>query len=243
MSATRALPTPVSPRKIAIVAGILYLLTHVTSVAARLMYAPVLTDPGYVLGDGAADTVILVAALFEVVLALAVVGTAVTLYPVVRRYNEGVAIGYVGLRTLEAGVIAVGVVSILAVVTLREDLAGTADPAALGTVAAGLVALHDWAFLVGPGLVCGTNTVLLAYLMLKSRLVPRYIAILGLVGGPLVFVGNLTLLFGFGELLAPVSAIFVLPVFAWEITLAVTLIVRGFRPEPATVDSREPVTA
>jgi Domain of unknown function (DUF4386) len=217
-------------RGTAIVAGVLYLVTHVTSIAALVLYGPVRTDAGYVTGAGP-DTGVLLGALLEVVLALAIVGTAVTLFPVVKRYNEGVALGYVGLRTLEAAVICVGIVSLLAVVTLRRHPTGTGNAV---TTAQALVAVHDWTFLLGPDFVLGTNTVLLAYLMYRSRLVPRFIAILGLVGGPLVFVAAIGVLFGLYTQVSAWAAAAAVPVFAWELSLAFWLIIKGFTPTRST---------
>jgi len=211
-----------SSRRTAVVAGVLYLVTHVTSVAALALYTPVLDDPGSGAGTG-----VLVGGLLEVVLALAVVGTAVTLYPVVKRHGEGLALGYVSLRTLEAAVIAVGVVPLLAVVTMRQQPTGGASTDVVGQA---LVAVHDWTFLIGPGLVCGTNTVVLAYLVYRSSLVPRVIAGLGLVGGPLVFVSNLAVMFGLQGQTSATAAVAAVPVFAWEVGLALYLITRGFRP-------------
>lgn len=221
-----------STRRTALVAGVLFLLTHVTSIAALALYKPVLDDPEYILGSGP-DTQVLLGALLEVVLALAIVGTAVALFPVVKRQNEGVALGYVGLRTLEAGIIAVGIVPLLAVVTLRQNLteAAGADVIALGRA---LVAFHNWTFLIGPSFVLGTNTVLLAYLLYRSGLVSRFIAVLGLVGGPLVFVSGAAQLFGLYEQISVWAFGAAIPVFAWEICLALHLIVRGFQPSVAS---------
>ena len=223
-----------SPRKIAIAAGVFYLVTHVTSIGALALYGPVLNNPDYIVGAGP-DTRVLLGALFEVILALAIVGTAVTLFPVVKRQNEGIALGYVGLRTLEAAIIAVGIVSLLAVVTLRQDLAGAAgtDAGSLVTVGKGLVAVHDWTFLLGPNFVLGTNTVLLAYLMYRSGLVPRFIAVLGLVGGPMVFAWAIGVLFGFYKQVSVWGFVTAVPVFAWELTLAFWLIAKGFKPQAA----------
>jgi hypothetical protein len=225
-----------STRRTAIAAGVLFLATHVTSVTALVIYGPVLKYSGYIAGAGP-DTPVLLGVLLEVVLALAIVGTGVALYPVVKRQNEGAALGYVALRTLEAGVIAVGVVPLLAIVTLRQD--GSGGPGAIGLGDA-LVSFHNWTFLIGPSFVCGTNTALLAYLLYRSGLVPRFIPVLGLIGGPLVFTSGVTQLFGlFGQFSAPVAAMAV-PVFAWEICLAVYLIARGFR---ATAEVARPATA
>ncbi|MEV4561075.1 DUF4386 domain-containing protein [Kitasatospora sp. NPDC049285] len=229
-----------SRRKLAAAAGFCYLLTHVTAIGAVALYGPVLHDTGYVLGAGA-DHRVLLGALAEVLLMLGIVGTACTLYPVVRRHHEAGAIGYAALRTLEAAVIGVGVVSLLAVVTLRQHPVAGTDPGALLTTARGLVAVHDWTFLLGPNFVCGANTTVLAWVMYRSRLVPRYVAVLGLVGGPLLLATATAELFGLYSQLSPIGGLAALPTFAWEITLALNLLIKGFRPDatpaPADADS------
>jgi Domain of unknown function (DUF4386) len=218
-------------RKLAIAAGVCYLITHVTSVAAPFLYSPILSHTTYVLGAGA-DTRVVLGAFLEIILAMANIGTAVALFPVVKRWGEGVALGYVGLRTLEAGIIAVGVLPLLAVVTVRQQLAGAAgtDTAALVALGQALVGFHNWTFILGPGLVCGVNTVLMASLMFRSRLVPRVIPVLGLIGGPLVFAYNAAVLFGLSAHIPGWVAIGVIPIFAWEVSLALWLIIKGFRP-------------
>jgi hypothetical protein len=238
-----------SARKLAIAAGVCYLITHVTSVGAPILYGPVLNDASFITGSGPA-TGVLLGGFFEIILALANIGTAVALFPVVKRWNEAVAAGYVGLRTLEAGIIAAGIVPLLAVVTLRQQLPGTAgtDSAALVIFGTVLVAMHNWTFLIGPGLVCGVNTVLMAYLMYRSGLVPRLIPVLGLVGGPLVFAYNAALLFGLGAQIAVWAVILVIPIFAWEVSLALWMIVKGFKPSalaatPAIPETRELLSA
>ena len=228
-------------RRTAVVAGVLYLVTHVTSIGGLALYGPVLSKSDYIVGS-VTDTRMLLGAFLEVILALAIVGTAVALYPVVKRQNEGVALGYMGLRTLEAGIIAVGVVPLLAVVTLRQHLTGTAgtDVVSLGNA---LVAFHNWTFLLGPSYVCGTNTVLIAYLMYRSGLVPRFIPVLGLIGGPLVFASGAAQMFGLFEQVSVWAAIAALPIFAWEVSLALYLILKGFRPSAATRPDTSPVAA
>lgn len=228
-------------RKLAIAAGVCYFITHVTSVTAPFLYSPILSHTGYVLGAGT-DTRVVVGAFLEIILAMANIGTAVALFPVVKRWGEGVALGYVGLRTLEAGIIAVGVLPLLAVVTLRQHLAGVAgtDTAALVALGQALVAVHTWTVILGPGLVCGVNTVLLASLMFRSRLVPRVIPLLGLVGGPLVFAYNAAVLFGLSAHIPGWVAIGVIPIFAWEVSLALWLIIKGFRPAALAATSARP---
>ncbi|MEW9527311.1 DUF4386 domain-containing protein [Microbispora sp. NPDC049125] len=226
-------------RRTAMVAGVLFLVTHVTSVPALVLYGPVLNHPGYVTGSGP-DTSVLLGAFLEVILILGIVGTGVALFPVVKRQHEGVALGYVGLRTLEAGIVAAGIVPLLVIVTLRQDLTDTAGAGAVGSA---LVAFHNWTFLIGPSFVCGTNTVLLAYLLHRSGLVPRFIPVLGLIGGPLVFASGTAYMFGLYEQISVWSALGAVPVFAWEICLAVYLIVRGFRPSAMARLDPAPVAA
>ena len=232
-----------SSRKIAIAAGVLFLITHVTSIGARFLYGPILNNADYITGSGA-DAQVMVGVLFEVILALAVVGTAVALFPIVKRQNEGVALGYVGLRTLEAGVIAVGVVPLLAVITLRQHLAAMAgaDTETLLAISSALVAFHKWTFQVGPGFICGTNTVLMAYLMYKTGLVPRFIPVLGLTGGPLVFAYTTALMFGIIEQISVWAAIAVIPIFSWELTLACWMIIKGFKPTATASESAKTAT-
>ncbi len=216
-------------RRTAIAAGVCFLITHVTSVAAPFLYAPALNNAGYIAGPGP-DAPVLVAAFLEVILAMAIVGTSVALFPAVRRQNMGVALGYVGLRTLEACIIVAGVLPMLALVALRQQAAGGADAGALTTMGNGLVAFHNATFVMGPGLVCGVNTVCMAYLMYKTQLVPRFIPLLGLVGGPLVFAYNTAVLFGLCDRITSLAGLLVIPIFAWEVSLALWMIFKGFRP-------------
>jgi hypothetical protein len=229
-------------RRTAVAAGVFFLATEVTAIAARGLFQPAL-DGDYVLGAGA-DNRVLLGGLIELLLVVAIIGTAVTLYPVVNRQNQSVALGYVCARLLEATIIVLGIVSVLAVVTLRKDLGGAAstDSAALSTVGKSLVSIHEWTFLLGPSFVLGANSLLLAYLMYRSELVPRFIAVLGMVGGPLVCLSGIGVLFGIYDQV-PVHVIAALPVFAWEVSLAVWLIVKGFRPSAAARLSTAPVVA
>ncbi|GGY12930.1 DUF4386 domain-containing protein [Streptomyces anandii] len=235
----------VSPRKLAAAAGLCYLVTHAASIGGLVLYGPVLNNSGYVLGRGP-DTRVLLGALSEVILALAIIGTAVTLFPVARRHNEALAAGYLGLRTLEASVIIVGVVSLLSVVTMRRHATHGPHPdAALLAVDKALVAAHDWTFLIGPDFVCGANTVLMAYVMYRAGLVPRFIACLGLIGGPLIFASAIAVLFGAYPQISVWGSLTAIPVFAWELSLAIWLLAKGFKPSPLTAlpGARTPAAA
>jgi hypothetical protein len=225
-----------STRKTAMVAGVFFLITEVTAIAGVLAYGSVLGTPDFIVSTTVDDTGVLVGAFLEVLLAIAVVGTAVTLYPIIKRQNEGMALGHVAGRLIEATIIAVGAISLLAVVTMRHDLAGTTggEAAAAVTVGQSLVAVHNWTFLFGPKLALGVNTVLLAYLMYRSRLVPRAIAVLGLVGGSLIFASGTAVLFGLYEDLSVPGVAAAAPVLAWELSVATWMIVKGFQPSPIT---------
>jgi Domain of unknown function (DUF4386) len=231
------IPSPEQQQRARIV-GALFVVTFITAIAGLILYDPVLNDADYILGDGA-DTRIQAGALFEVLLAIANIGTAVVLWPIVKRQSETLALSYVASRVVESTIIAVGLISLLSVVTLREEFAGGGGDAASLTVAGeSLVAIHDWTFLLGPGFCVGVNGLLLGYLMYHSGLVPRRIAMLGLIGGPLIFASSIAVLFGAYEQTEGAHFILSLPELAFEASIAIYLIVKGFKPSPILDDSR-----
>jgi hypothetical protein len=191
------------------------------------------THRDWILSSGS-HTGVLVGGLLEVIVALASIGTAVTLYPVVKRQNEGVALGFVAARVLEAVMIFTGVVSLLSLVTLRQELgaAAGANAAALVTTGAAHVAVYNWTFLLSQSLMPAINALLLGSLMYRSRLVPRIIPAIGLIGAPFLICTVIATLFGGMKLGSPEFA--ALPVAAWEFSLGVWLVAKGFRPSPIT---------
>ncbi len=223
-----------STRRIAVVAGVFFIVAAAAAIAGLGLEGPVLTDPGYIVAGSGNDLRVILGAFLEVILAISVIGTAVTLFPIVKRQNEGIALGYVAGRVVEGVVIVVGIISLLSVVRLRQEFAeGTsADAASLVAVGKSLVAIHDWTFLFGPSLAIGVNTLLLAYLMYRSGLVPRVIAVVGLIGGPVIFAAGTAELFGLFQQISVWGSIAAIPVFAWEMSLAVWMIVKGFKPSP-----------
>jgi hypothetical protein len=209
--------------------GVLYLITFVTSIPALLLYEPVLRHPvAYIAGAGH-DKQILLAALLELLLIIANIGTAVVIVPIVRRQNEELAIGYVTARLVECTFILVGIVSMLGIITLRNQVAGASE----GTVAYTLAALKDWTFLLGPGWVVGWgNGLILGYLMYRSGLVPRRAAWLGLVGGPLIIVSGTAVMFTGNEpssTLRSLQGLATIPEFLWELFLGIYCMIWGFR--------------
>jgi len=221
-------------RKTALVAGVFYLITFV-SIPTLALYGDLKTDRGFIVSAGG-STGVLWGAFLEVIVALAGIGTAVTLFPVVKRQNEGMALGFVAVRTLEAAMIFTGVVSLLALVHLRHDLgaAAGADSTSLVATGASLVATYNGTFLLGQTLMPCISALLLGSLMYRSGLVPRAIPLMGLIGAPLLIASTIAVLFGIIEPISPLSAIATLPVALWEFSLGLWLTVKGFRPSPIT---------
>jgi len=225
-------------RKTAVIAGVLYLTTFVFSIPVKFwLWTDVLDNPDFVLGAGS-ESGIALGAIFEVITALACIGTAVALYSVVRRYSERAALGFVTARVMEAAVIFVGVLSVLSVLTLRQDVAGTsgADSASLLTTGHALIAIHDWTFLIGPGLFPVINALCLATVMYRSRLVPRIIPTIGLIGAPLLLAASIATLFGVFDQISGPSALLTLPIAAWEFSLGIWMTFKGFKPSETIED-------
>lgn len=224
-------------RKTTLAAGLLYIATFVFSIPALALYDGVVNDHDFVLGAGS-DQGVLWGGLIEVLTGLAGIGTAVVLYPVIKRYGPRGAIGFVASRTVEAAMIFVGVISVLGVFTLRQDLAGATgtDPATLTTTADALVALKEWTFLLGPGLMAVVNALCLGTIMYRSRLVPRIIPTIGLIGAPVLLASDVATLFGAHEQVSTTAMLMALPIATWEFSLGVWMTVKGFRTEAPASD-------
>jgi hypothetical protein len=221
-----------SARKIALVTGVFFIITIIPSpIAQFVLYDSVLNDVDYIVGAGA-DANVRLGAFLEVIIAIAIIGTAVTLFPLLKRQHEGFALGYVAARIFESTMIVVGIIGLLSVVTLRQEFAGVAgaEAASLVEVGRSLVAIHDWTFLLGPGLMPGLNDIMLGYLLYASRLVPRALALLGIVAGPVHFASFVAVLLGVIEAGSVGQVIASIPVAAFEVILGIWLIVRGFNP-------------
>jgi len=218
------------PQRIARLAGVLFLVTFVTSIPALLLYDPVLNDARYIIGRGA-DGRVSFGAVLELILIVANIATAVVLYPVLRRQSRTLSLGYVTARIMESAFIAVGIVSVLTIVTLRR--AGTGSDATLLPIGRTLVALHDWTFVLGPGFVVGIgNGLILGFLLYRSGLVPRRLAMIGLVGGPLICLSGMAVVMHLIDAGGVAQGIATIPEFVWELSLGIYLMVRGFRPAP-----------
>jgi hypothetical protein len=220
-------------RKTALTVGVLFVLTLAFAIPGVLAYGPVLNDPNYVLGPGSGLSISL-GAFFEILTVIANIATAMVLFPLLRRQSETLALSYAAARLIEGVLIVVGMLSLLAVETLRQ--AGTNfDPASLLVASQSLVAVHAWTFVLGPGFMSGLgNGLLLGYLMYKSGLLSRRLTLFGMVGGPLVMASGVAVLFGFIEAGSPTQGLATVLEIVWEIAiLGLLLIFRGFEPGAA----------
>jgi hypothetical protein len=218
-------------RKTALVAGVLYLATFLSSIPAVFLQGAVFNDPNFILGGGGgSDTLVRFGALLDIVNGLTAIGTAVALYSVVKRQHEGLAIGFVSSRLFEAATLFIGIVCVFAIVTLRQTGAAAADAPTLVTIQRSLLAVRDWSFALGTG-VPALNAFLLGWLMYRSRLVPRAIPVLGLIGAPLFTSWIIGYIFGITEGGSAWHAIGVAPIFFWELSLGLWMTFKGFRKE------------
>ncbi|HEY5276731.1 MAG TPA: DUF4386 domain-containing protein [Coriobacteriia bacterium] len=218
-----------SSRKIALAVGVLFILTFITSIAGAVLYGPLTDNPaGYVTGAGA-DTRVFVGAFLELLLIITNIGCATVLFPLLKRQNEGLALGYVAARLVECTFILVGILSLLAIVTLRQKAAGP-DAGSLVTVATSLAAIHNWTFLLGPGFADGIGTgMILGWLMYRSGLVSRRMALLGVIGGPLLAASGIAVLLGVIPQFGAVQGIATIPEIVWEAFLGLWLTFKGFK--------------
>lgn len=217
-----------SHRKISLAAGVLYLLTFV-SIPTLILYGPV-KSANFIIGAGP-DTGAIVGGILEIIVALAGIGTAVVLFPMLRKQNEGVALGLVSSRVLEAGTIFIGVAFILSIVSLRQAGAGVNALVISQT----LVTLYDSIFLLGQSFMPAVNDLLLGFLLYRSRLVPRALSLIGIVGAFPLVAAYIAILFGLIGQHAPSTGLAALPVALFEFSLGVWLVVKGFNPKAVAV--------
>ncbi len=219
-----------SARKNAVIIGALFILADVAAILGLFLYSPILDNPDYLIAGAAHANRIILGAFFELVLAAAAVGTSIMLFPYFRRINESIALGYVCFRLLEAVLIIVGILSVLSLLTLSQEFVKAGAPAASFFQTSGvlLIAVHDWTFLLGPNFMLGINTMMCGYLLFQSKLVPRFIAVMGLAGATLILIAALLEMFGGILQLSMWGAVLAFPIFIYEMTLAIWLIVKGF---------------
>ncbi len=223
-------PSMSSLRKTSMLAGVLYLLTFV-SIPTVALYGSIHL-PGYVTGTGS-DTPVIIGGILEIIVALAGIGTAVVLYPVLRKQNESASLGLVAARILESGTIFVGVAFLLSIVTLHQSGVETNT---LATSHA-LVALYDRIFTLGQSFMPAICDFLLGYLLYQSRLVPRGLAMIGILGALPLVAGYIAMLFGLIERNSSMAGLSAVLVALFEFSLGIYLVVKGFKPSIITSDN------
>ncbi|MEH7334535.1 DUF4386 domain-containing protein [Neobacillus drentensis] len=218
-----------STKKAAKIVGVLFILAAVTAIIGLILYDPILNGPDYMINGSEHANQVVLGALMELMLVISAVGTATTMFPILRKYNETIALWHLCFRLLEAIIITVGVISMLSLLTLSQEFAtaGAPDSASFQTSGIVLKAIHAWTFMLGPLFMLGINTMMYSYIFYKSRLVPSFIPILGMTGATLVFIYGLLVMFSVIEQIS-VWSILSLPVAANEMILAVWLLVKGF---------------
>lgn len=212
------------------IVGILFILAAITAILGVLFYRPILNDSQYLIQGSAHSNQVVLGALMELVLVVSAIGTATTMFPFLKKYNRTIAIWHVCFRFMEAIVITVGVISVLSLLSLSQDYiaAGAPDIASYQVSGTLLKAVHDWTFMLGPNFFLGINTMMYSYIFYKSKLVPRFIPLLGMTGSALIFLAALLEMFGVIDQISAWGVILALPIFANEMILAVWLITKGF---------------
>lgn len=226
-------------KKSALIVGILFILAAVTAIIGLILYDPILNGPDYLKKGSEHANQVILGALMELILVVSAVGTATTMFPILRKYNETIALWHVCFRLLEAIIITIGIISVLSLLTLSREFAAAAASDTASFQASGILlkAVHDWTFLLGPLFMLGINTMMYSYIFYKTKLVPRFIPILGMTGATLVFICALLVMFGVIQQVSVWGAILALPVAANEMILAVWLIVKGFNVSELSSES------
>jgi hypothetical protein len=223
-------------KKSELIIGVLFILAAGTAIIGLNLYNPILKDSNYLINGPEHANQVILGALMELILVVSAVGTATTMFPILRKYNETIALWHICFRFLEAIIITVGIISVLSLLTLCKEFTTIASPNIASFEASGTVlkAIHDWTFLLGPNFMLGINTIMYSYIFYKSKLVPRFIPILGMTGSALIFLAALLEMFGVITQISIWGAILSLPIFANEMILAVWLIVKGFNESALT---------
>ncbi|WP_373233541.1 DUF4386 domain-containing protein [Cohnella sp.] len=220
------------------IVGILFIVAAVSAIVGVLLYQPILNNPDYLIQGSTHANQVILGAIMELILVVSVVGTATAMYPFLQRYNRTIAIWHVCFRFMEAIVIVIGIISVLALLSLSQQYIASGTPALAAYQVSGtlLKAVHDWTFILGPNFFLGLNTMMYSYIFYKTLLVPRFIALMGMTGSAMILLAALLEMFGVIDQVSGWGILLALPIFATEMTLAVWLLMRGFRlnqPPPA----------
>ncbi|GGN94833.1 DUF4386 domain-containing protein [Saccharibacillus kuerlensis] len=218
-------------RRNARILGVFYIIAAAASIAAVILYGPILSEHWQLNIVDGTETKILIGVVSDLLLVATVVGTAVMLFPYVRQWNEHLALGYLCFRFMEAVFIGIGIVSILGLLHLstNDNPAIPAGNPNLEPIGQLLQAVYDWTAVLGPNLMLGLNTSLYSYLLFRTGLVPKPLAAFGMVTAVMVFTAGMLQMFAIIGPYSAVKGLIALPVGLYEMSLAIWLIVKGFR--------------
>jgi hypothetical protein len=220
-------------RKSAFRIGALFIIAAVTSIIGLNLYNPILQDSNFIIKSPSSGNQIFWGAFMEIILVFSVIGTSVTFYPVLKKHNESLAIAAVCFRVIEAVIITLGIISLLAIISLNNEYISEGESQSSTYLIIGklMVSIHNWTFLFGPNIALGPSTFMTSYILYKNNLVPKFIAILGLIGGPMICMSGIFVMFGLFSQLSIWGLITAIPVFFYEMSLAIRLIVKGFKTQ------------
>jgi hypothetical protein len=226
-------------RRGAMLIGIFFIIASATAILGFLFYQPILKGPDYLINGAQHANQVILGALMELTLVVTAIGTAIGLFPVLRPYGERIALTHLFFRFLEAVVITVGIIAMLSLLTLSREFvtAAAADASSYYVAGTLLHAVYQWAFMFGPLLFLGINTMMYSSLLYKSKLVPRPLAALGISGAALVSCYGMLVMFGVAVQGAGLWLLLAMPIAFYEMILAVWLIIKGFNPAAVIVNS------
>jgi len=232
-----------SNRKTAIIVGVLFITATVVSVLEYLVILPpILNAPDYLVKVSANKTQWIIGMLFYLINCAAVVVIPIMLFPVFKKHNEALALGYVGARIIESVTLIVGLISLLSLLTLSQEYVQAAAPDAsyFQTLGTSLLAVSAWSHLLGAMIVFSIGALILNYLLYGSKLIPRFISVWGLIGATLLFAAGLLGMFGLSPS-STISIFLTIPIGLNEMVLAVWLIGKGFNSSAIVSESAKTI--
>lgn len=223
-----------SERKTAAAVGVLFIIATVGSIIGSVVLGSALEGPDYLVNLSAEPGRVTAAVLCFLIAATAAFATSFLLFPILRLHAEGLAAGYVGLRAFENVFYVAGAISILAMLTLSQDESLTAAPVGLVAVGAMLAAMHTWSVVIGTLVFAGLGCLTLNTVLYRSRLVPHWLSIFGLIGGAGVVTYGLLGILGFETGMGSPYMLLAMPLAFQEMVFAGWLLVRGFQTHEAS---------
>lgn len=212
------------------VTGVFFIVAAIAAIIGLKLYDPVLRNPDYLSLGARNSNQIVWGAVCELILACTATGTAIMLFPYLKKFSESWGLGYVCFRMLEVVFILLGILSVLALLTLSNAYTITSAPAIDNFKTTGIIlqSIHDWSFMLGPNFMLGINTFIYSYIFYKSKLVPEKIAVTGIAGAVLIFIASLLEMFGIILQMSVWGVLLAIPIFIYEMSLAYWLITKGF---------------